>query len=69
MGRSRDCDIPLADGNVSRRHAELDVTGRDPRLRKEHLEGGRLAESRVSRHEHDPALRLHLAQVVPSELE
>ena len=23
IGRSKDCDVPLADGNVSRRHAEL----------------------------------------------
>ena len=23
IGRSKDCDIPLADGNVSRRHAEI----------------------------------------------
>jgi len=23
IGRSKDCDVPLADGNVSRRHAEI----------------------------------------------
>jgi pSer/pThr/pTyr-binding forkhead associated (FHA) protein len=29
IGRSRDCDIVLADSNVSRRHAEIRPDGRD----------------------------------------
>ena len=27
IGRSKQCDVPLADGNVSRRHAEISPNG------------------------------------------
>src|SRR5258708_32911454 len=33
VGRTEDCDLPLADPTVSRRHAELDLTDSGLRLR------------------------------------
>ena len=68
LGRSKDCDIQLADPNVSRRHAELrqegvGVLARRPRL-DERLAGERPAhrarEARERRRDHDRLDRARL---------
>lgn len=46
VGRAAECDISLNDGKVSRRHAELDATGPDPRVTDLGSRNGMLVNNR-----------------------
>ncbi len=50
IGRSKDCDVPLADGNVSRRHAELGRSDGGFVLRDLDSTNGTLVNGRRVRH-------------------